>query len=211
MCGLSGIPTGGSLAEALAAIDTANADDPNTVVVRGVELPLAQAHGRLADEWVQRLQPDADDALRIAARAHHLRRWELPRTEYPDGRPGYLRWRRDQKARHAADVEGLLVASGYDATVIGRVQALIRRDDLATDAATKAVEDAACLVFLETQLNSLAGRLTPERLGEVIRKTAAKMSPAGLAMTADVPLTESERAFVRRALIEPSDPAKYDE
>ncbi len=202
MCGLSGaVPSpAGSLTDALAAIDAANADDPTTVVVRGEQLALALAHGRLADAWVQRLVPGADDALRIAARAHHLRRWELPRTEYPEGRPGYLRWRRDQKARHAADVEALLVAAGYDETVIGRVQALIRRDDLAGDAGTKAMEDAACLVFLETQLTALAARLTPERIGEVIRKTAAKMSPAGLAMIAEVPLVATERALLVDAL-----------
>ena len=200
MCSLTGSSPGGSLAEALAAVDAANAQDPTTVLVRGAELPLALAHGQLADAWVQRLRPDADDALRLAARAHHLRRWELPRSGYPEGRPGYLRWRRDQKARHATDVEGLLVAAGYNATVIGRVQALIRRDDLATDAATKTIEDAACLVFLETQLASLADRLTPERLGEVIRKTAAKMSPAGVAMVSEVPLADRERQRLIEAL-----------
>ena len=202
MCGLSGSPTGGSLVDALAAIDAANADDPNKVVVRGVELPLALAHGRLADDWVQRLQPDGDDAMRLAARAHHLRRWELPRAEYPEGRPGYLQWRRDQKARHARDVEGLLSAAGYGEVVVGRVQALIRREYLVTDAAAQTVEDAACLVFLETQLTSLTERLTSERLGEVIRKTAAKMTPAGLAMIAEVPLTATERQLLAEALSE---------
>lgn len=196
MCGLSG----GPLVGALAAIDAANADDPNRVVVRGVDVPLALAHGQLADEWVQRLMPAADDAMRLAARAHHLRRWELPRTEYPDGRPGYLQWRRDQKARHARDVEGLLVAAGYDEAVIGRVQALIRREHLATDVGAQAVEDAACLVFLETQLASLARRLTTERFGEVVRKTASKMTPAGLAMIAEVPLTSDERHLLAEAL-----------
>ena len=38
------------------------------------------------------------ETLLLAARAHHLRRWELPRDSYPVGRAGYLRWRRDQKA-----------------------------------------------------------------------------------------------------------------
>lgn len=185
---------------AVAAIDAANAEDPNVVVVRGVEEPLALAHGRLAAGWIERLVPDADDALRLAARAHHLRRWELARTSYPAGRAGYLRWRRDQKQRHATDVAAILAAAGYDATAIERVQALIRRDHLATDPEAQAVEDAACLVFLETQLTSTADRLEHEHMLDVIRKTARKMSPAGLALVTDVPLTDAERALLAEAL-----------
>lgn len=185
---------------AVAAIDAANAEDPNVVVVRGVEEPLALAHGRLAAGWIERLVPDADGALRLAARAHHLRRWELARTSYPAGRAGYLRWRRDQKQRHATDVAAILAAAGYDATAIERVQALIRRDHLATDPEAQAVEDAACLVFLETQLTSTADRLEHEHMLDVIRKTARKMSPAGLALVTDVPLTDAERALLAEAL-----------
>jgi hypothetical protein len=185
---------------AVAAIDASNADDPSTVTVRGDTLPLALAHGRLAAAWIERLVPDADDALLLAARAHHLRRWEVPRTSYPEGKAGYLRWRRDQKVRHATDVEGLLRLAGYDDATIGRVQALIRRDDLRTDPAAQAVEDAACLVFLETQLASVTPRFEHEHLLDVLRKTARKLSPSGLAAVADVPLGDAERALLHEAL-----------
>ena len=185
---------------AVAAIDASNSDDPNTVVVRGASEPLALAHGRLAAEWIDRLVPDADDALRLAARAHHLRRWELARSAYPDGRAGYLRWRRDQKQRHAADVAALLTAAGYDDAAIERVQALIRREHPATDPGAQAVEDAACLVFLETQLGSTADRLEHDHMLDVIRKTARKMSPAALALVADVPLGPAEQALITEAL-----------
>lgn len=185
----------------VAAIDAANAADPTTIVVRGATEPLALAHGRLAAEWIERLAPDADDALRLAARAHHLRRWELARTGYPDGRGGYLRWRRDQKARHARDVEAILVDAGYDAAAVARVQALIRRDGLAAgDPGAQAVEDAACLVFVETQLASVATRLDHDHLVEILRKTARKLSPAGIAALTDVPVGPAERALLDEAL-----------
>ena len=185
---------------AVAAIDAANGDDPTRIVVRGVDEPLALAHGRLAVEWVERLVPAADDALRLAARAHHLRRWELVRTDYPEGRAGYLRWKRDQKQRHAHDVEGLLRTAGYDHASIERVQALIRRDHLATDPGAQAVEDAACLVFVETQLTSTAAKLDHVHMLDVIRKTARKMSPAALDAVASIPLTADESALLREAL-----------
>ena len=186
---------------AAAAIDAANAADPNRVAVRGgTPEPLAFVHGRLAADWVRALVPDPPEELLLAARAHHLRRWELPRSSYPEGKAGYLRWKRDQRARHAADVAELLVDAGYAATAIERVQALIRRDDLRTDAGAQAVEDAACLVFLETQLADVGARLDHELLLDVLRKTARKMSPAGLAAVADVPLDAAGRQLLAEAL-----------
>ena len=124
---------------AVAAIDAANAGDPTTVDVRGATRPLALAHGELAAEWIGQLLDEPNEAVLLAARAHHLRRWEVPRSSYPDGRPGYLRWRRDQKARHAADVAAILRDAGYEDDDIARVQTLIRREHLATDADTQAV------------------------------------------------------------------------
>ena len=173
---------------AFVAIDAANALDPTVVTVRGEELPLSLAHGRLASGWVLRLAGDPDDAVLIAARAHHLRRWEVPRTTYPEGRPGYLRWRKDQKARHARDVAEILGPIGYTADEIERTQALIRRENLGSDPAAQVVEDAACLVFIETQLAAMVPRFEREHYLSIIRKTARKMSADGLAAIAELPL-----------------------
>jgi hypothetical protein len=187
------------LARASASIDAANADDPTHVVVRGAAHPLAQVHGVLAAEWVLALRPDADELVQLAARAHHLRRWAVPRSSYPEGRPGYLRWRRDQKQRHAVEVAALLAECGYDAAEIDRVGALIRREGLGTDPDAQLVEDAACLVFIETQLADIAPRFDHAHLIEVIRKTARKMSPDALAAIASIPLDDAARALLAEA------------
>jgi hypothetical protein len=185
---------------AVSIIDSANAEDPTHVEVRGERLPLALAHGRLAAEWMERLVSDADEALLLAARAHHLRRWAVPRSTYPDGRAGYLRWRRDQKDRHATEIADILMAAGYDEATIHRVQTLVRRQRLDVESGTQWVEDAACLVFLETQLVGVAGQLERDHLIEVVRKTAAKMSEAGLALVAEVPLSDEAREILSDAL-----------
>jgi hypothetical protein len=182
---------------AVAAIDAANAEDPNTVAVRGRELPLALAQGQLAVGWIEQLVDQPDEGLLLAARAHHLRRWQVGRDCYPPGRPGYLRWRRDQKARHAADVAEILEASGCPPAEIERVQRLVRREQVG---GAQAVEDAACLVFIETQLASLAARMDHQLMLEVIRKTARKMSASGLDLVAAIPLGESEQALLGEAL-----------
>ena len=182
---------------AVAAIDAANAADPTAVDVRGQRVALALVHGRLAVEWIVQLVDNPRETLLLAGRAHHLRRWEVPRDSYPSGRPGYLRWRRDQKARHATDVAAILEACGYDTTEIEDVQRLIRRESV--DGA-QAVEDAACLVFIETQLALLANRMDHDLLVEVIRKTARKMSDRGLELVASIPLGEAEHALLSQAL-----------
>jgi hypothetical protein len=185
---------------AVAAIDAANADDPTRIVVRGVERPLAQAHGVLAAEWVADLHPDADETWLLAARAHHLKRWELPRSSYETGRAGYLKWKRDQRRRHADDAGTLLVAVGYDAATIERVRALVRRDHLATDPGSQAIEDAACLAFVETQLADVASKLDRAHLIDVLRKTAKKMSSEGAAAIGRLPLGDVERTLLDEAL-----------
>lgn len=187
---------------AIAAIDAANAGDPHTVELRGEVRPKEQAHAELMTEWVQRLDPSADEAQLLAARAHHLRRWSMPRSTFPVGRAGYLRWRTALRKQHAAEVGVLLTDAGYDAATIERVQAIVNKEGLAagTDPAVQVHEDALCLVFLETQLASTTDLVGDEKMVEVIQKTAGKMSAAGLAHVGAIPMREQDRALVARAL-----------
>lgn len=194
----------GRLNRAIAAIDAANADDPFTLTVDGVERPKEQAHAELMTEWVRRLDPAADDAQLIAARAHHLRRWALPRQDFPEGRAGYLRWRTALKRRHAEDVGGILTEVGYGDDVVERVQRIIRKDGLGRDpqAQVQVHEDALCLVFLQTQLTDLAAQLGDEKTIDVLQKTARKMSERGLAEAGRLPLDEVGHGLLVRALTE---------
>lgn len=187
-------------ARAIAAIDAANAGDPTSVEVRGVTGPKELAHAELMTEWVLRLDPDASEEQLLAARAHHLRRWTVPRTSYPDGRAGYLRWRTALRKQHAAEVGVLLAGLGYDQPTIERVQAIVNKVALGTDPVVQVHEDALCLVFLETQLAETADRLGDDKIVEVIQKTAAKMSPKALDLVAGLPLRDSDRQLVERAL-----------
>ena len=194
---------GERFARAIAAIDAANAADPNTLELRGEVRPKEQAHAELMTEWVQRLDPTADEAQLIAARAHHLRRWSVPRSSYPEGRAGYLKWRIALRKQHVEEVAVLLAEVGYDHATVERVQAIVNKQGLNRDGADPAVqvhEDALCLVFLETQLAATVDQLGDEKMIDVIQKTAGKMSPAGLAQVAAIPMRDRDRALVSRAL-----------
>jgi hypothetical protein len=188
------------LERALAAIDAANADDPNRITVRGVEQPKELAHAALVTGWVRELAPQPSDALLLAARAHHLRRWTIPRASYPVGRAGYLRWRTALHEQHARDVAETLSAVGVDAETIERVQRLVRKDDLGVDPDAQILEDALCLVFLETQFHDLAARLDPVRFARVVEKTLAKMSGAAIELAQTLDLPDDDRALLVAAL-----------
>lgn len=188
------------LAEAFAAIDAANADDPNTIVVDGVERPKELAHAEMMTEWVRRLDPDATDAQLLAARAHHLRRWSLPRDAYPEGRAGYLRWRATLKRQHATEVGEILAQAGYDQATIERVQVIVRKEGLARDPDVQVHEDALCLVFLQTQLVEVAEQLGDDKTIDVLRKTARKMSPQGLEAAGTLDLAPEAGDLLGRAL-----------
>lgn len=187
------------LTRALAAIDEANAQDPHTLVVDGVARPKEQWHAELMTAWVQRLDPDADEAQLLAARAHHLRRWEVPRSDYPAGRVGYRRWRTAQQARHARQVGQILGECGYGSSTIDRVGQIIRKEGLGHDPAVQAHEDALCLVFLATQLEGLGAQLGEARSEEVLARTLAKMSPSGRGQIAALGLDPAGTELVARA------------
>lgn len=194
-------PTGPPwLAAAAAAIDAANAEDPNVLVADDSPHPKAQIEGRLVAVWVARLAPDASPALQLAARAHHLRRWTSPRSAYPAGRSGYLRWRRDLYGTQAREAAAVLAAAGVDPDVIARVEALVRKENLARDPEVQTLEDAICLVFLETQLPAFIEPHDDDRVVQILAKTLDKMSDAGRTAAAQVSLTGRAAALAQRAM-----------
>jgi len=187
-------------AGASAAIDAANDDDPVRIVVDGVERPKELVHADVVLRWVVELDPEADEYQRLAARAHHLRRWVVPRTDYPDGRGGYLRWRTDHKKRQADEVAQILAAHGYTSDEIDRVAGIVAKRALGSDPAVQTHEDALCLAFLELQLDAVASQLGDVRTVEVLRKTIAKMSPRGLDAVGSIALSPHGAALVAAAV-----------
>ncbi|MBK1670953.1 hypothetical protein CKO28_23355 [Rhodovibrio sodomensis] len=186
--------------QAIAAIDRVNMEDPGTEWLDGAPVPRGLAYGRRMTGWVERLNPDASQALRLAARAQHIRRWEIPRDRYPGGRDGYLRWRTHLKRHHARVASEVLADIGYDADTIARVRDLLRKRGVKTDPETQTLEDAACLVFLENGLVDFARKHDSGKVTGILRKTWTKMSEAGRREALQLDLPEAARALVADAL-----------
>ncbi len=185
------------LTTTLDLIDAANAGDP-TIEADGT--PHALAYGHRMSRWLERLEPGAPVALRIAARAQHIERWRIPRDDYPRDRAGYHRWRTTLGRMHAERAAALARAAGFDEVVAARIQALVRKEGIKLDPETQALEDAACLVFLETELADFAARHDEAKVVDVLRKTWRKMSERGHAAALGLDLPAATRSLVEKAL-----------
>ncbi|MEH7828537.1 DUF4202 domain-containing protein [Gemmobacter denitrificans] len=164
----------GNLAAALAAIDAANAADPTQEDGQ----PAALLYGLRMTAELARQHPAASDLLQIAARGQHVERWLLPRSAYPEGKAGYLDWRREQGRRHAARVAGIMADAGYDAAAQDRVGVMLRKEGIKRDAEVQALEDVICFVFLQNYFAAFAAKHSADEILQIVAKTARKMSDA---------------------------------
>ena len=176
---------------AIRLIDQANAEDPH-----GKELLYSQ---RMSN-WLERVEPGASEALRLAARAQHVRRWAIPRSDYPMDRIGYLTWRTTLGKFHAEEATRILREVGYDEATIGRVASLVRKERIKSDAEAQTLEDVICLVFLENYFAEFAASHDEEKVVNILRKTWRKMSERGRGVALTLEIPPAARRLVERAL-----------
>jgi len=187
-------------AAVIADIDAANACDPNHVEIDGRPEPAELVYGRRMSETLARMAPDASEHLRIAARGQHIERWTSPRTGYPQGRQGYLSWRKHLREFHARRVGEIMAAAGYHADDIARVGSLIRKERLKSEAAAQLLEDVVCVVFLQHYLAGFIGKTSEEKLTGILAKTWNKMSPLGHEHALKLSLSPGGAALLARAI-----------
>jgi hypothetical protein len=187
-------------ADAIERIDLANAadprDEPGPAGPRAKEL----VYGERMSAWLARLAPEASEALQLAVRAQHIRRWQIPRSEYAEGRDGYRQWRSRLAQFHAETVAVILREAGHDDAMIARVASLVRKEKYKTDAEAQTLEDVACLVFLENHFAEFAAHKDEAKLIDILQKTWRKMSPRGQRAALTIELPEKLRKLVEKAV-----------
>jgi hypothetical protein len=185
---------------AVERFDAINAEDPTRELDRGVERPHELLQSERLSTWIERLDPDASEVLRLAAHCQHLKRWAIPRSSFPEGRTGYLQWR-TQLARFHADLAAeVLRDAGYDDDSVDAVRRINLKQNLRSNADSQTMEDALCLVFLEYEIEAFAAKHDDDKLVEILRKTWKKMSERGRARALELELSERVIALVKRAL-----------
>lgn len=185
---------------ALERLRSVHEADPRRRDTAAGSRPVEAVWCERVENWVQSLAPDAPAALRLAAAAQHLERWRWPRSGHPEGRAGYLRWRREVARSQADRARQICLDAGVPGTVADQVAALVRKEDLAADPRTRVLEDAACLAFLELDLDDFAERHEDSDVIRILARTWRKMSDDGRAAAMRLELSPRAGGLVDAAL-----------
>lgn len=176
------VPPQARFERAIALFDAANADDPNMEDGGGQLRPKELLYAERMSEMLQRFAPEASEAVRLAVRAQHIRRWTVPRNSYPMTPIGYKQWRTGLYKFHADTAGALMREAGYDDAMVEQVERIVAKKGIKVNPDTQLMEDVAALVFIEHYLTAFAAQ-HPEydeaKWCDIIRKTWQKMSSHG--------------------------------
>lgn len=181
-------------------IDEAHGADP-TRAPDGRPAELAYADHMEA--WLGRIVPDAPQILRLASRCQHLERWLVPRATFPMDRPGYLSWRRSLYGKQASRAREILLQAGLSQAEADDAATWVSKTAMKSNPGSQALEDAAVLVFLESEIGAFAAQHADyprEKFVEILRKTWRKMSPRAQDFARRLDLPDAISALVREAL-----------
>ncbi|KAI4245392.1 MAG: hypothetical protein L6R40_002452 [Gallowayella cf. fulva] len=185
---------------AIRLIDEAHALDPRIIQNKGVDEPYELFYSNKMSHYLEKLDADATEILRLAIRAQHLRRWEVPRDSYAMNKSGYHLWRTYLKKRQADLATQICLNSGYSEEDAHRVGSLVKKENLKQDAETQILEDVACLVFLDDQFEEFEKGHDEAKIINILKKTWGKMSERGHELALEISMSERARELVAKAL-----------
>jgi len=187
--------------EACRLFDAANSEDPNLEPGPGGQpVPKELLYAQRMTACLDRVAPNAPETVQLAARAQHIRRWSIPRADFPMTRPGYHQWRNTLKKYHAELAGQLMAQAGYEPEAIERVQQLLQKQRLKDDPDVQLLEDVICLVFLEYYFLPFAAQHPEEKVLEIVQKTWPKMTERGHELALQLPFTPEALALIKKAL-----------
>lgn len=185
---------------AISLIDEAHSQDPNSTTIDNKPVPYELHYARKMTHYLTLRYPSASPILRVAIRAQHFRRWEIPRSSYPSTKAGYLSWRAFLKKRQADLASAICLGCNFTEEEAAEVGRLIRKEDLRSNEETQVLEDVACLVFLDDQFDAFEKEHDEEKIVGILRKTWGKMSERGRELALEIPMSEKSRELIGKAL-----------
>jgi hypothetical protein len=193
------------LPKAFSLIDAAHSSDPNLITINNTQVPYELHYAQLMTHYLTLHSPSAPPTVQTACRAQHFRRWEVPRSSYPEGKAGYFKWRTFLKKRQAEQVKAICLQCDYSEDEADEVARLIAKEELKRggDTGTKEaqiVEDVACLVFLKDQFDAFEKEHDEEKIVGILKKTWVKMGERGRELALEMELSERAKELVGKAL-----------
>jgi hypothetical protein len=188
------------LEKVLAEIDKVNQQDPNLEQENGNDVPKEILYSQRMSQMLSKYESVPSEELQIAARGQHIKRWHIPRKDFPMDRNGYLKWRTQLKLMHGQLLSAIMDDAGYEESAINKVNTLVTKKKLKTDPESQKLEDVVCLVFLEHYFADFAKDHEEDKVIDIVQKTWAKMTEKGHEMALQLPLGEHELGLVKKPL-----------
>ena len=188
------------LEKTLNDIDLLHSQDPKKSIIDGVEKADELIYTENMSKALSKVSDSPSEELIIAVRSQHLCRWEIARSEYPMDRPGYLKWRTDLGKLHADKACEVMGKNGYSQESIDKTRKIIRKQNLKANPDAQAMEDCACLVFIETGFLDFAKKFEEEKVIDIVQKTWNKMSERAQQEALKLDLPAEALELVKKAL-----------
>lgn len=188
------------LSKAFQLFDEANSRDPNIETYEGKEFPKELLYAIRMTQTLNEFAPEASEGLQLAARAQHICRWQIPRSDYDMNRVGYLKWRQNLKKFHALKASELLKQAGYEQEIIDQVEFLLLKKQLKNNEETQILEDVVCLVFLQYYFEPFASKHSEEKVVEILQKTWRKMSLKGQKEATKLLISNKAKSLINKAI-----------
>lgn len=179
----------------LSNIDEINSKDPN----KEDFLPGEQLYSQRMLKTLLKLNPEAEDDLKVACYGQHIKRWAYPRSDYPEGKAGYLRWRKELYNIHGELTAECILKAGESRDFAESVKNIMVNKTTGRGD-SQYLEDTACLVFLEYYFDAFIKKHEREKLIKIVVKTWNKMSEKAHEAALKIAYSDEQMALLKQAL-----------
>ena len=185
--------------DALKLIDKAHNEDPAYVTIDGNKVSDEFLYSERMLNQLLAYYPDSNPFIKLSAKCHHLKRWEVDRKLYPMDKQGYFNWRR-VVAKHQLNIaKEILTKAEFSEEEIDKVISCLKKENIKRIPEAQIIEDVACMVFIQFYLEEFAKPHQDDKVIDILYKTMLKMSDPGIETCKKLPLSNKVAHLVKKA------------
>lgn len=148
-----------------------------TEIIATSRVPEDPVHSRNTLDWLLELEPDADEALKIAALGHDIERSIEDRKVRHEDFPDFDAFKKAHAESSARILREIMESCGMEEALINEVHRLVRNHEAGGDPRSNLLRDADALSFFDVNLPMYLQREGPERTMDRCRWGYQRLSP----------------------------------
>ena len=166
--------------KATTAIKEVHGADSVQHMENGMAFPSEILYGQRMLALLEEVYPESSFAFKLAVQCQHLKRWGIPRTDYPFDRRGYHEWRRVVMEYQLAETRTVLSAVPVEEEDLLWILDALKNQGNKANGNAQIITDTACLVFMKWYMVPFAAKHESEKVVDILKKTMRKMSEKGI-------------------------------